>query len=227
MSNRAIFLDKDGTLIDDVPYNADPALIRLAPQAGAGLRRLAHDYRLIVVSNQSGVAHGFFAEAALTGVERRIQELLAAEGVALDGFYYCPHHPSALDLRYRSRCTCRKPQPGLLLQAAREHLIDLRRSWMVGDILDDIEAGHRAGCRAVLVDSGGETEWQFTELRRPDFVAADLAAAADYILTDSGGSLATVLIVDSADQASRDQGGTDHAQRPVGRRPEAAVRPAR
>lgn len=182
MCKPAIFLDKDGTLIDDVPYNVDPDQISLAPKAAAALRRLAPKYRLFVVSNQSGVAHGFFTEDALHGVQRRLRQLLRDEGVELDGFYYCPHHPSGIDLRYRSRCACRKPRPGMLLQAANEHLLDLARCWMIGDILDDIEAGHRAGCRAVLVDNGGETEWQLSEVRRPDFVVADLDAAADEIL---------------------------------------------
>ncbi|MGH7193618.1 MAG: HAD-IIIA family hydrolase, partial [Candidatus Saccharimonadales bacterium] len=99
MSNRAVFLDKDGTLIDDVPYNVDPEQIRLAPKAGVALRRLAREYRLFVVSNQAGVAHGYFGEDALPAVERRLWELLGDEGVALDGFYYCPHHPSGAELR--------------------------------------------------------------------------------------------------------------------------------
>lgn len=227
MTHRAIFLDKDGTLIDDVPYNVDPAQMRLAPKAGVALRRLAREYRLFVVSNQAGVAHGFFTEDALPAVERRLRQLLADEGVALDGFYYCPHHPSGVDRRYRCRCTCRKPQPGMLLQAADEHLLDLSRSWLIGDILDDIEAGHRAGCRAVLIDNGGETEWQLSELRRPDVVVADLDAAADRILAAQPPP-GSVLLIDSIEhQASRDSGGSDHARRSMGRRPEAALRPAR
>lgn len=227
MSNRAIFLDKDGTLIDDVPYNVDPEQMRLAPKAGIALRRLVGGYRLFVVSNQAGVAHGFFGEDALPAVEQRLRQLLADEGVALDGFYYCPHHPSGADLRYRCRCTCRKPQPGMLLQAAGEHLLDLGRSWMIGDILDDVEAGHRAGCRAVLVDNGGESEWQMSELRRPDFVVADLDEAADRIL-QAAPPPGDVPLIDPIDQqASRDSGGTDHARRSMGRRPESAMRSAR
>lgn len=227
MSNRAIFLDKDGTLIDDVPYNVDPEQMRLAPKAGVALRRLAVNYRLIVVSNQSGVAHGFFDEKALRAVEQRLRQLLAEEGVVLDGFYYCPHHPSGADPRYRCRCACRKPQPGMLLQAAGEHLLDLARSWMIGDILDDIEAGHRAGCRAVLVDNGGETEWQMSPLRRPDFIVADLDAAADRIVAAEPPRSGVTWFDPIDQQASRDSGGTDYARRSMGRRPETAVRSAR
>jgi D-glycero-D-manno-heptose 1,7-bisphosphate phosphatase len=180
----AIFLDKDGTLIDDVPYNVDPALIRLAPGAAEGTALLARSgYKLVVVSNQSGVARGLFAEGALIGVEQRIRLLLAEMDVELAGFYYCPHHPQGLVSRYAIVCQCRKPAPGLLLSAARELDLDLAHSWLIGDILDDIAAGHRAGCRAVLVDNGNETQWRWSSERRPEFMAQDLAAAARTILS--------------------------------------------
>jgi histidinol-phosphate phosphatase family protein len=185
---QAVFLDKDGTLIEDVPYNVDPAQIRLEPGAIEGLRLLRDaGFRLIVVSNQPGVAHGFFAEAALAGVDKRLRELLTAGGVALDGFYHCPHHPKGSVADYARVCDCRKPQPGMLHRAARHHGIDLARSWIVGDILNDVEAGHRAGCRTVLLDNGHETEWLLSDLRRPDHVARDLAAAARLILAETKG----------------------------------------
>src|SRR5690348_10854912 len=183
---RAVFLDKDGTLIEDVPYNVDPARVCLAPGAIEGLRSLGGaGFRLIVVSNQSGVAHGLFAEAALAGVEARLRELLAAGGVSLDGFYYCPHHPGGSVAAYAVACDCRKPLPGLLRQAAREHGIDLAASWLVGDILNDVEAGRRAGCRTVLLDNGHETEWVMSDLRKPDHTAPDLPAAARAILAST------------------------------------------
>jgi D,D-heptose 1,7-bisphosphate phosphatase len=170
-------------VVRDVPYNADPELIELAPGAVEGLSALATaGYRLIVISNQSGVAQGYFTEAALTAVERRLREQLAEHRIELDGFYYCPHHPDAAIERYRIQCECRKPAPGLVLRAARKHRIDISRSWFVGDILNDIEAGRRAGCRTVLIDNGNETLWQFTPERMPDLFAADLAEAAAMIL---------------------------------------------
>jgi D-glycero-D-manno-heptose 1,7-bisphosphate phosphatase len=173
--HAAVFVDKDGTLVEDVPYNVDPARVVLAPGAAAGLERLAGaGFRILVVSNQAGVALGRFAQADLAAVETRLQSLLERR---LSGFYWCTHHP-------QSGCGCRKPAPGLLLRAAREHDVDLPQSWMVGDILDDIEAGHRAGCRACLIDNGNETEWQLTAARVPDLVAGDLAQAATLILEE-------------------------------------------
>jgi D,D-heptose 1,7-bisphosphate phosphatase len=178
-NRRAVFLDKDGTLIDDVPYNVDPRLIRLAQGAAEGLPALhAAGYRLIVVSNQSGVARGYFAETALGAVEERLRHLLAEVGVPLDGFYYCPHHPEGTEPDYSRACDCRKPEPGLILRAARDHGIDLTQSWLIGDILDDVEAGRRAGCETILIDDGHETEWSLSPQRLPHHVAADLAAAA-------------------------------------------------
>lgn len=180
--DRAVFLDKDGTLIEDVPYNVAPDLIRLAPGAEEGLGLLHESgYRLFVVSNQSGVARGLFLESALAAVEDRIRTLLARFGAPLAGFYYCPHHPSGRVAPYARECDCRKPSPGMILAAASEHGLDLARSWLVGDILDDVEAGRRAGCRTVLIDNGNETEWVITPGRRPHRKAADLAEAGRII----------------------------------------------
>jgi D-glycero-D-manno-heptose 1,7-bisphosphate phosphatase len=183
MSTRAVFLDKDGTLIEDVPYNVDPDHIRLAPGASEGLPALHQaGYRLIVVSNQSGVARGYFPESALVAVEERLRDLLAGLGVPLAGFYYCPHHPAGQEPAYALACTCRKPEPGLILRAATEHGIDLERSWLIGDILDDIEAGRRAGCTTILIDDGHETVWRLSRQRLPHHVARDLAHAAWIVL---------------------------------------------
>jgi D-glycero-D-manno-heptose 1,7-bisphosphate phosphatase len=176
---RAVFLDKDGTLVDDVPYNVDPALLRLARHAGPALRLLRSlGYRLYVVSNQSGVARGLFDEAALGPLFARLEAMLEHEGVTLDGVFWCPHHPQGIIERHAVECACRKPQPGMLQQAAAQYGIDLAASWMVGDILDDIEAGRRAGCRTVLIDNGNETEWQLSPQRMPHLSAPDLLAAA-------------------------------------------------
>jgi histidinol-phosphate phosphatase family protein len=180
---RAVFLDKDGTLIEDVPYNVDPARITLLPGALDGLRDLeSAGYALVVVSNQSGVARGLFDESALEAVRDHLVGLLARGGVRLHGFYWCPHHPEGRVADYCRECACRKPRPGLLEQAARELGIDLARSWMVGDILNDVEAGHRAGCRAVLLDNGGETEWVRSPVCEPEATVRTLAEAAAVIL---------------------------------------------
>ncbi len=182
--NKAVFLDKDGTLIQDVPYNADPKRIALCRGAVRGLDRLKRaGYRLIVVSNQSGVARGYFPEESLIAVERRVRELLAEHDLDLDGFYYCPHHPDGVVTEYAIQCECRKPSPGMLIGAARGQEIDLGRSWMVGDILNDVEAGARAGCETILVDNGNETEWKMSPMRRPHFVVRNLFQAAQIILS--------------------------------------------
>jgi D,D-heptose 1,7-bisphosphate phosphatase len=181
-SDAAIFLDKDGTLIQDIPYNVDPSRIEWMPGALAGLQQLqSAGYRLIVVSNQSGVARGFFPEVALQAVAAELHQRLAQADLVLTGFYYCPHHPEGVIEPYRKDCTCRKPAPGLILQAAAEHHIDLQRSWMIGDILHDVEAGRRAGCQTVLLDNGHETEWNLSPLRSPHMVASTLQDAAQQI----------------------------------------------
>jgi histidinol-phosphate phosphatase family protein len=184
MSDRAVFLDKDGTLVVDVPYNVDPARVELAPGAGGALATLRDaGYRLFVVSNQSGVARGLFSEEDIARIEGRLRALFEGMRVPLEDFYYCPHHPEGSVSRYATACDCRKPAAGMLQRAAREHDVPLGASWMVGDILDDVEAGREAGCRTVLVDSGGETEWQITDMRRPEYVARDLLDAARFIVS--------------------------------------------
>jgi D-glycero-D-manno-heptose 1,7-bisphosphate phosphatase len=179
MLKRAVFLDKDGTLLDDVPYNVNPALMHFSRGARESLALFgAHSFTLVVVSNQSGVALGRFSYEALTLVELRLHEMFAACGVMLAGAYWCPHHPNGVVAPHAVACSCRKPEPGLVLKAAREHALDLRQSWFVGDILDDIEAGARAGCRTVLIDNGNETQWRDAPLRRPTLRVPDLYRAA-------------------------------------------------
>lgn len=176
----AVFLDKDGTLVEDVPYNAQPSLIRLLPGVREALGELhGAGFELVLVTNQSGVARGYFPEEALSAVEARLRELIQ---VPLAGFYYCPHHPAGCMPGYAIHCACRKPAPGLLLRAAREQDIDLARSWFVGDILNDVEAGRRAGCRTILVDNGGETQWLGGPLREPHHVVDGFGEAARLIL---------------------------------------------
>ncbi len=177
--NKAVFIDKDGTLIPDVPYNVDPALIKLSPDSIQGLRTLAQNgYLLVIISNQSGVALGYFREEALGPVKEKIVELLKEEGLTLDGFFYCPHHPEGDVAEYRKECACRKPLPGLILQACAEMQIDPAASWMVGDILHDVEAGNRAGCRSILINNGNETEWLRGEIRNPDCIVTTIDEAA-------------------------------------------------
>jgi D-glycero-D-manno-heptose 1,7-bisphosphate phosphatase len=181
---RAVFLDKDGTLVHDVPYNVDPARVRLRRDAGHALNRLQHSgYALVLATNQAGVAHGLFTEGELDEVWEELLAQLSAYGVVLDGIYYCPHDPRGAIAGYACQCECHKPQPGLLLRAAEQHHIDLPQSWVIGDILDDIEAGRRAGCRTVLLNVDSETEWRRGAMRTPHFVAHTLTDAVDIIIS--------------------------------------------
>ncbi len=187
MMNKAIFIDKDGTLIKNVPYNIDPSLIELQPFAGEALKRLQDEgYKVIVVSNQSGVARGFFDEEELEAVKQELIRLLEDAGVVLNDFYYCPHLPEAEGAveAYSINCTCRKPKPGLLLKAAQEHTVNIENSWMIGDILNDTEAGNRAGCRTILFDNGGETEWNLNEKRMPGSIVKSMDEIPEIILKD-------------------------------------------
>ena len=172
---RAIFIDKDGTLVRNVPYNVDLGRVRLAAGAAALAKLGRSGYRVVVVSNQPGIAYGYFGDAELERVGRRLRELLEPSGVYLEDFVWCPHAP-------RIRCACRKPADGLLRRVAAERGLALSESWMVGDILDDVEAGRRAGCRTVLIDNGNETEWRHAPLREPHLKARNLREAAALIL---------------------------------------------
>lgn len=186
MCSRAVFLDKDGTLVEDVPYNVDPSRIQLMRGAAEGLQLLhAVGYKIIVISNQSGVARGYFPEEALVAVEERLRAVLGEFDIPLSGFYCCSHHPDGVVPGYAIACGCRKPEPGLLFRAAYDYAIDLRSSWFVGDILNDVEAGRRAGCKTVLIDNGNETEWTLSQERLPHHIVADLAEAAHVIISVS------------------------------------------
>lgn len=180
--NKAVFLDKDGTLIEDVAYNVSPEKIKLYPEVPGALQELkSQGFKLVVVSNQPGIAHGFFGEDALKAMKERLQQLLSAHDVMLDGFYFCPHHPEGKMTGYAIECICRKPRPGLLLQAATEMNIDLSVSWMIGDILNDVEAGNRAGCKTILIDNGNETEWAVSPERIPAHIVKHMNEAAGKI----------------------------------------------
>jgi D-glycero-D-manno-heptose 1,7-bisphosphate phosphatase len=179
----AVFLDKDGTLIENVPIVRDTVTVHVLPGVLEGLRLLHRaGYLLVVVTNQGGVAQGLFGEEHVKHMEGGLRLVLSTFQIPLAGFYYCPHHPDGIVQPYAVQCLCRKPKPGLLLRAASDLAIDLERSWMVGDILHDVEAGRWAGCRTVLLDNGNETEWEMNETRWPDHLADDMLQAAQLIL---------------------------------------------
>jgi D-glycero-D-manno-heptose 1,7-bisphosphate phosphatase len=173
-SERAVFLDRDGVLIEDTGYPDDPGKIVLLPGVGEALRRLRETgWRLVVVSNQAGVARGKFTLERLENIHDHLERLLEAEGVELDALYYCPHHPEGTREPFNVPCGHRKPEPGMLRAAAQELGLHLPACWMVGDKESDVQAAHAAGCRAVRIGEG-DTE---AEAR-----AGDLLEAAGVIL---------------------------------------------
>lgn len=183
---KAVFIDKDGTLIPNIPYNVNPEKITLFNKATEALHKLQdHDYLLVVLTNQSGVARGLFKETDLELVRHKIEGLLSFGDIKLAGFYACPHHPEGVIPEYTKICTCRKPSTGMFLQASKDLSIDLSKSWMIGDILHDVEAGNRAGCKSILINNGNETEWKSGPHRQPAYIADDLFQAAEFILSNS------------------------------------------
>lgn len=177
---RSVFLDRDGTIVEEVGYLNHASRFRMFPFAAEAIRRL-NEARIpvIVVTNQSGVGRGYFPESLVHTVHESMTQQLAAAGAHLEAIYYCPHGSS-------DGCDCRKPKPGLLHRAAREHRLDLGRSFVVGDRYGDIELAHSAGCRGILVRTGygeGEVAWHSGGWSSPpEYVATDLGLAVDWIL---------------------------------------------
>lgn len=185
LPRTALFLDRDGTLIEEVGYLSDPDQIQLIPGA-ADVVRHANEIGVpvVVVTNQAGVARGLFTEARVGEVHRHLTALLAEHGATVDAYYYCPHYLKGTIEEYRIECECRKPSPGMLLRAARDLSLTLDGSWMVGDRLSDLEAGAAAGCRTILVRTGYGSqviELPPVETIRLAGVFADLPAAAELI----------------------------------------------
>jgi len=195
LRRRAVLLDRDGTICEEVGYLDHVDRVRVPDRSAEAVRRVNEaGLQAVVVTNQAGVARGYFSESVVHEVHDRIRELLSERGARIDGIYYCPHHPDSGTEPYRRECACRKPRPGMLLRAAEEMGIDLASSYMVGDTIKDVEAGHAVGARTVLVLSGyGRDELEQNSPRwgvRPDHVAEDLLDAVVWILSrESAGSV--------------------------------------
>lgn len=185
-THRAIFIDRDGTLVHARHYPSRPEELVLYDGIGPKLRLLQDaGFKLIVITNQSGIARGYFTPADLAVMHAHVSDELRAHGVQIDGYYFCPHHPEGVIAELAISCDCRKPEPGMIVRASQDHGIDPTRSWFLGDILDDIEAGNRAGCRPILIDLGTESLPPSAQ-RTPEFVARDTAHALDIILAEEG-----------------------------------------
>jgi D-glycero-D-manno-heptose 1,7-bisphosphate phosphatase len=192
----AVFLDRDGTLIEGEGYLADPSALRLLPGVAHALARLrAGGWRLVLATNQSGVARGLLDEQRLFEIHVELERQLAREGARLDLLLHCPHHPEEGTAPYRRACSCRKPQPGMLLEAAERLELDLSRCWSIGDDERDLEAARRAGARPLLVLTGKGERTRAAQRARglepesaPDLErAADLILSAGFARVDAGG----------------------------------------
>ena len=190
---RAVFIDRDGTISEEVGYINHTSRFRIFPYSAEAIRYLhENDYLAILVTNQAGVARGYFSEDMVQSVHQKMSDELDQAGTALDAIYYCAHHPSVGDPPYRLDCDCRKPKPGLLLRAANDFNIELSESWMVGDRYSDIELAANARVKSVLVLSGyGRGEWEHqrnTWSIQPDLVAENLLEAVRLICSQGSAS---------------------------------------
>jgi D-glycero-D-manno-heptose 1,7-bisphosphate phosphatase len=180
-------MDRDGCLTEEVGYVNHPSRLRLLPRTAEAIARLNRaGVPAVMVTNQAGIARGYFSEETLQATHARLHESLAAAGARLDGAYTCTHHPSEGQPPYRADCDCRKPRPGLLRRAAAELGLDLAASVMVGDKLSDVAVGHTVGAAGILVLTGyGRGEWEYQRSRtdvKPDHVAEDLLDAVEWAL---------------------------------------------
>lgn len=190
MNKRAVFIDRDGTISEEVGYINHADRFRLFPYSAYAITQLnANGWLAIVTTNQAGVARGYFTEDMIETVHKRMADELERDGARLDAIYYCAHHPSVGEQPYRVDCDCRKPKPGLITKAAHDLDIDVASSWVVGDRYSDIELARNAGARSAFVLSGyGRGEWQHQRAswkHQPDIVAENLLEAVELIVAGS------------------------------------------
>jgi D-glycero-D-manno-heptose 1,7-bisphosphate phosphatase len=173
---KAVFLDRDGTIVRGIPYLSSPEQLALFPHSARAIRVFKESgYRVIITTNQSGVARGYFTEERLNEIHARLLDMLRQEGATVDAIYYCPHLPEGIIPEYSIECQCRKPRSGMLLRAAGEHGISLSDSFMIGDTPGDILAGKGAGCKTVWIKNHGEEVKLTVEA---DLVVGDIWEAA-------------------------------------------------
>ena len=189
MDGIAAFLDRDGTINEEGGYINHVDRLKLIDGAAEAVALLGrHGLKTIVVTNQAGVARGYYPAEHLPKLHDRLRELLKEGGAELDAIYYCPHHPDIGEPPFRKDCDCRKPRLGMIRSAEREHGVDATRSYMVGDKISDVEFGRKAGCKSILVLTGygkGELEYHRDKLSgEPDYIADDLLDAAKWIVRD-------------------------------------------
>ncbi|MDO5296595.1 MAG: HAD family hydrolase [bacterium] len=182
VSHSAIFLDRDGTINEDVEYLRRPEDLRLLPHAGEALRELQRYFTLIVITNQSGIARGYLSEQQLQIIHQRLDAMLAVYGVHISKYYYCPHHPDCHGSPYGISCQCRKPQTLLYRQAIRDFGLDAMSSWAIGDKIRDCSGAVQLGCRGILLSGAPESSPGLKEQYPCLQTARDLQEAADIII---------------------------------------------
>ena len=188
---RAVFLDRDGVITQDPPHYAHRIdQLKLIPKSAEAIRILnKNQFKVVVVSNQSGVARGYYQEKDVEIYNSAMKKELEEGGAHIDAIYYCPHYPEADVEAYRIVCDCRKPEPGMLKRAEKDFNLDLKGSFLVGDKIIDIDAGYRAGCKTILVLTGhGNDELKKNEKTniKPDYISKDLYGASQIIKRDGG-----------------------------------------
>jgi D-glycero-D-manno-heptose 1,7-bisphosphate phosphatase len=190
--NKAVFLDRDGVINEEVGYLVSLDKLKIIPSAYKAIKLINESgMKAVVISNQAGVAKGLFTEEFVRETNDRLQTILSKQGAYINKFYYCPHHPTEGTEPYRQICDCRKPAPGMLLRAAQELNIDLKKSYFVGDRYRDMEAAKKAEVKGILVKTGYGSELlqddgldKATAESKPDFIAADILEAVKWILKD-------------------------------------------
>lgn len=187
MFSPAVFLDRDGTINEDTGYLNDPDKVKLLPGVAEGIKKLKDElnFKIVVISNQSGITRGMITKEQVEAVNLKINEFLSEEVTGIDAFFYCPYHP---DFDSEEDCSCRKPSPKMILDAAKEMELDVSRSYMIGDKAEDVLCGVNAGTKSILINSKF-IEKQINNLKKlgktPNFIASNFSDAVNYIVKDS------------------------------------------
>lgn len=180
--NRAVFIDRDGTICKDVPYCSSPKDFELLPEVAEGIKLMnKHNFKVVVITNQSGIARRYFTEEMLAKIHDKMYDELAKHGAHVDAIYYCPHHP-------HDGCDCRKPSPKMVLQAASDLNTDLSQSYVVGDSEMDIEMGKRSECKTILTKMGNKVGEATDCSFKPDYIVSNVIEAAQLIIAEAGNS---------------------------------------
>jgi len=183
-TDKAVFLDRDGVICENVEYMSRPSQLKIIPKVPEAIKLLNENgFRVVVVTNQSGIARGYLTEKDLEKIHKKMIKILDKNGAKIDSIYYCPHLPDGVIKKYRKECNCRKPKPGMLIRAEKELSLDLKKSFMVGDSMSDIQAGKKVDCMSILI-SNSENKDENGEIK-PDFVASNLLEAVNFILCHS------------------------------------------